>query len=271
MHSISSWDTLFSVRPPAFDALASALALLEGSRWPERGELQKLMEAHRIVGGGGAPLRLTAPAAARESGRVPYELRVFDCGEVEHRDRDWHDLFNALVWLTFPSAKAALNARHVQEIRAERDGRRSRTRDALTLFDEEGVLVLSDDESLLSLIREFRWKDLFWRRRADVRRRMRFIPFGHALYQKALQPFVGMVGRAILMPVAAQVLHGGAGERLAMLDGCLATDLAEPKMRSPQDLHPLPLLGIPGWFEQGEQETFYDNRDYFRPGRRRAA
>ena len=43
MHSISSWDTLFSVRPPAFDALASALALLEGSRWPERGELQKLM------------------------------------------------------------------------------------------------------------------------------------------------------------------------------------------------------------------------------------
>jgi hypothetical protein len=251
--------------------LAGTLALLEGTRWPERDELQELMDARRVVGGGGAPLRLVPPVPARESGHAPYELRIFDCGEMEHRDRDWHDLFNALVWLTLPSAKAALNARHAQDTKPERSGRRSRIRDALTLLDEEGVLVLSDDESLLGLIREFRWKDLFWRRRADVRRRMLFVVLGHALYHKALQPYVGMVGRAILMLVENELLRRDAHARVAVLDARLAGELRGDNIRSPQDLHPLPMLGIPGWFEQGEQEAFYDNRDYFRPGRRRAA
>jgi hypothetical protein len=30
----------------------------------------------------------------------------------------------------------------------------------------------------------------------------------------------------------------------------------------------LPILGVPGWCADNEREAFYDNADYFRPGRR---
>jgi len=39
-------------------------------------------------------------------------------------------------------------------------------------------------------------------------------------------------------------------------------------LRSPSDLHPVPLLGVPGWHPDTADESFYDDRDYFRPGRR---
>ena len=37
----------------------------------------------------------------------------------------------------------------------------------------------------------------------------------------------------------------------------------------PRDLHPFPLLGLPGWDKNNERESYYDNSDYFRPGRAR--
>jgi len=39
-------------------------------------------------------------------------------------------------------------------------------------------------------------------------------------------------------------------------------------IQSPQDLSPFPLLGLPGWHPDNEQENFYENKDYFRPGRK---
>ena len=60
-------------------------------------------------------------------------------------------------------------------------------------------MVLSSDPELLELVRSFRWKELFWQRRTEVRENMRFFLFGHALYQKALNPFIGMTGKAILL------------------------------------------------------------------------
>jgi hypothetical protein len=46
---------------------------------------------------------------------------------------------------------------------------RGTTRDALTHFDECGIVVLSSQPELLDLLRDFRWKALFVERRADVR------------------------------------------------------------------------------------------------------
>ena len=271
MRSRLPWDPRFSVRSPAFAPLEGALAPLERSHWPEQHALQKWIDERSIVTASGAPLRLASPASGRNRGRKPYELRVFEDGEVAHRGEDWHDLFNALVWLTFPAAKAALNARHVREMAMQQPGRRGPVRDALTLFDEEGMLALSSDESLLQLIREFRWKELFWQRRAQLQARVRFVVFGHALYHKALIPFIGMVGRAILMQIDSSFLDRDLEQQVALLDARLAPMLsAEAVIRSPADLHPVPLLGIPGWFEAGERESFYDDREYFRPGRRAA-
>ena len=43
------------------------------------------------------------------------------------------------------------------------------------------------------------------------------------------------------------------------------------KLVGPRELQPLPVLGVPGWWPDNEAEGFYDNRDYFRPGRQAAA
>jgi hypothetical protein len=39
------------------------------------------------------------------------------------------------------------------------------------------------------------------------------------------------------------------------------------RLASPRDLAPVPVLGIPGWSPQSEHESFYEDRQYFRPGR----
>jgi len=63
--------------------------------------------------------RTARPAVALRGagyGKLPfeaqYEPRCYLKGEVPTRAHNWHDLFNALVWLTFPATKAVINARH---------------------------------------------------------------------------------------------------------------------------------------------------------------
>jgi len=241
-------------------------ALNDLAGWPSVSDLQRLA-GPEIVSGGGVPLRfVTAGAQARLD--LSYEQRIFESGEVECRSEDWHDLFNALVWLTFPRAKAAINARHVQEMADEAPGRRGRARDALTLFDEGGLIVASADRGLLQLIREFRWKSLFWQQRAELTRRMRFFVFGHALYEKALAPFVGITASALLLEVDDAFLAADLRTQLAVADSRAGEILAsKQRVRTPRDFSPVPLLGVPGWSPSTQNERFYENTAYFRPGR----
>ena len=41
------------------------------------------------------------------------------------------------------------------------------------------------------------------------------------------------------------------------------------RLRSTRELVPLPILGVPGWCPDNTRESYYDNLDYFRAGRRR--
>lgn len=195
----------------------------------------------------------------------PYEQRVFQTGDLAVRADDWHDLFNVLVWCVFPRAKTALNRRHVLEMEHESPGRRGRARDALTQFDEDGVIVLSSAPELLELIRAFQWKTLFWDRRAEALEHMRFLVFGHALYEKLLAPFVGVTGKAVLLDVPA-----GIDDTAGTADNRVAEWIDAGMLGSPADLQPLPVLGIPGWYTGSLEARFYDNAAYFRPGRKRA-
>jgi hypothetical protein len=133
-------------------------------------------------------------------------------------------------------------------------------------------VVLCADPTLSELLRGFAWKELFWQRRADVRRAMRFIVLGHALYEKALAPFVGMTGKALLFDVEAAVLAREPVRLLADADRLTALHVLDPaRMLQPAELAPLPVLGVPGWWPENETASFYDNADYFRPGRSRRA
>ena len=204
-------------------------------------------------------LRFVAPREHSDTARRYYEPHIAGTGEVKTRTQNWHDLFNALAWITFPLAKAAINAQHVAILRERGDAeakRRGPERDALTLFDESGVIVATDDASLAQLIVDFQWKELFWRRRAELAQRMRFFTFGHALYEKALEPYIGMVAKTVFVPFAADA---------AQADALLAAHFSDrSRFPRPKAMAPMPVLGVPGWDPRNADEAFYDDESHFR-------
>jgi DUF3025 family protein len=272
----TAWDAEFIRSSPLLIAFVpTALAL--GARspdWPDHDELNRLHGA----GGGpaanalGLPVRFVPAAASAPRDAPDYEAGILASGEVPTRSRNWHDLFNALAWLTFPRTKAALNLRHCLARGARPPGAaRGRVEDALTGFDESGIVVACADEALARLLLGFRWKELFWFRREAVRSRMGFFGFGHGLCEQALDPFVGMTGKGILVRVTEEFFGAPLEARLELLDGTLAAVVSDPgALLSARELAPVPLLGVPGWWPPNETESFYDNTAYFRPGRIRA-
>ncbi|HEY7658649.1 MAG TPA: DUF3025 domain-containing protein [Burkholderiales bacterium] len=253
-----------------FEPLRAHAGALAVPDWPARPVLQRLLEPgeNPVMTRGGLPLRL-APAGGRmKHFEERYEARIHLRGEMVFRDRNWHDLLNLLVWLTFPRAKAALNARHFEALVAQRAAgaaNRGPAQDALTLLDEGGVIVASCDDELLGLLREWRWKELFWGKRARLRSRLRFWVFGHALYEKALRPFIGITGRGVLLEVEPRLFALPLAEQVADLDSSLAAYLSEPRsLATTRELAVVPMLGVPGWYQGNGREDFYDNEDYFR-------
>lgn len=197
----------------------------------------------------GKPVRFVAPSAADPY----YEIHVHQSGCVSTRLQNRHDLFNALVWLAFPRTKAAINALHAAEIPRE-SGRRGRLRDLLTIFDEGGAIVVCAEAELEALIRGFRWKELFWDRREQVRRDLRFIVLGHAVLEQALEPRPGITCKVIFAPPDADP------------DACAAQWLhAHAAGGTPKLLAPLPVFGYPGWLPETASEAFYADERYFRP------
>lgn len=262
---MDAWNGGFAEQSPLLMALCVAARQVAGGDWPGLSRLQDVVARAGICTASGLPLRLVPPLAGTNAS---YEERLYARGELEFRERNWHDLFNALVWLTFPRAKAALNARHHAALPVGNAGRRGPVRDALTLFDESGVIVLSVNAELLDMIRGFRWKPLFWGRRAEVISGMEFLPFGHALCEKALLPYKGITGRGCLLEVDRDFLALPAVERLRAIDRRLALQIADSQaFRHTHELAPLPVLGVPGWCADNERPAYYDDPGYFRPGR----
>jgi hypothetical protein len=262
------WDFDFARRSPMFRPLRPYADRLPRLGWPNAEVLDALVRdsGQRIVNARGQRIRFVSPHGGDAQG---YEQRIHASGEIPVRPVNWHDLLNALVWMAFPTSKAALNARHCAAMQSESHSARSPTRDALTHFDEDGVVVLCADPELSALLIGFAWKELFWVRRAAVRRAMRFLLFGHALFDKARAPFVGMTGKAVVFDVAAAALAQDAGQLARDADRLTALHVLDPaRMLSPRVLSPLPVLGVPGWWDANEAADFYDNPDYFRPSRR---
>jgi hypothetical protein len=271
------WDKAVLLQSPLFRPLYPAITPLGGDFFPSLQDCNALLASAPVAVHSGLPLSFVP----QEYGKLPFELqyepRCYLKGEVQTRADNWHDLLNALVWLVFPKAKAAINVRHYEALtdatsppaNASRS-QRGAVRDMNTLFDESGVIVACADPELAGLLRDFRWKELFWSRREQVRESMEFFLFGHGLYEKALQPYVGMTGQGLLLPVEQEFFGWPPERRLAHLDELLAQYLTAPEhCRDTAELTPVPLLGVPGWTPDNDSPTYYDNTAYFRPGRRR--
>ncbi|MBI5890442.1 MAG: DUF3025 domain-containing protein [Nitrosomonadales bacterium] len=278
MKTTPQWDRQALLRAASFSPLHTAIARLGREAFPTLQDCNALLAEQQpaIAVHNGLPLRFVP----QEYGKLPfeaqYEPRCYLKGEVPTRAHNWHDLLNALVWLTFPRAKAAINVRHYRALTekniADQHGRRGAVRDTSTLLDESGVVVACADPELAALLRNFRWKELFWQRRVEVESRMGFYLFGHGLYEKALRPYTGMTGQGLILPVERAFFSWPQSRQLARLDELLAVYLlAAEHCRSTSELTPVPLLGVPGWTAENENAAYYDNADYFRAERTRQA
>jgi len=265
------WNRDALIASPMFASIRSLVAALPETGFPALDALNAIAADRRIATGGGAALRFVAAGTHPGATDRSYEERVFETGAVPTRDASWHDLFNALIWLAFPRTKATLNRRHCEELRERRgDPRRGTARDVLTLFDEGGVLVACADPSLGRLLRDFRWKELFWQRRSDVQQRMRFHVFGHAILETARAPFRGITAKALILDTGDDTLEGPIDALNSVLDARAAEYFAAPDaLVSTRSLAPLPILGIPGWTPDNDDPAYYDDVGQFRPGRRR--
>jgi hypothetical protein len=214
--------------------------------WPSLNSLNALAEEAQVQTASGMPLRFVPPSATDPY----YEVHLYQTGCVATRAENWHDFFNALAWLAFPRTKATINALHARELPRER-GHRGRLRDLLTIFDEGGAIVRCADKDLRQMIREFRWRELFWDCRSRVLRDMRFIVLGHAVLEKALAPWPGIACKAMFIR-ADDDADAAAAEWLTA-------------HHTPQDLAPLPVFGYPGWLAESASADLYADQRYFRP------
>ena len=236
---------------------------------PDLDALNHIAAARGILTGGGAPLRFVRPADDGEG----YEERAWRRGEVATRTDNRHDLFNALIWLAFPRSKAVMNLRHHEALLAARGAgseARGPLRDALTQFDECGVIVAGAEPELWRRLSAHHWRVVFVEIRGELLRTTRFVVFGHASHDALGAPFVGLCGKALFIEVDAGWLDLPAPQSLTQLDARLAETMATGDF-APRDWQPLPLLGIPGATAENEHAAYYEDERQFRPPRRMAA
>jgi hypothetical protein len=226
---------------------------LHGPHWPSMDDLNvrwPLDASERFI---------TQTRELLEDG-LHYEQRIAQLGLIATREENWHDLFNAMIWLRYPSLKRALNRQQVADVVRLGPRERSRPQCAQTHFDEAGVVVILRDPALLALWDAHDWHGLFWRRRDAWRDGSISVEvFGHALLEHALTPGKLLVGKAL----AVQAGDGAtAAQAIAHCAAAIATGRL---LRDPQELRPLPLSGIPGWHADNGDEAFHLTTACYQP------
>ena len=253
-----------------FEPIAARLGRFAEPGVPGHSELDAVLAeaAPAACSGSGARIRFVPPTGDAER----YEARIFASGEVPTRADDWHDFFNALAWCAWPRTKAACNRLHLAELHARTaaglPGRGPR-RDALTQFDECGIVVVSTDAEFPALLAAHEWEEALWTRRPRLLQTTRFLVFGHGTWDQLRAPFVGLCAKALYRVVDPAWLALPATDALAETDAWLAAHLtANVDTLTPRSLSPLPLLGIPGVTPDSECAAYYRDTRQFRPRRR---
>ncbi|NNF17732.1 MAG: DUF3025 domain-containing protein [Gammaproteobacteria bacterium] len=195
-----------------------------------------------------------------------YEENIFTTGKVSTRPNNWHDVFNALVWWRFPALKAAMNAIHYAEQQKQSGSGRGTLRDALTLWDECGIIVASAHGRVLETLANRNWQGAFQDFAHLWRNDVRVFICGHALLEKFLDPYKAITAHALLVQIDPDSFAVGRENLQKDLDRALAAKLVQGDLiKSTAYLSPLPLAGVPGWWTSGEQDDeFYADTAVFR-------
>jgi Protein of unknown function (DUF3025) len=190
-----------------------------------------------------------------------YEAFIFRTGQIPTRNNA-HDFFNGLMWLSMPRTKRALNVLQATQIAQEGVKQtRGAARDAATLFDENGAVLLTTSRSLIDAWLAHDWRRLFVDLRSEwngAGKSARLLIFGHATLEKLLNPYKAITTHTLWIEAAHDL-------PLERVDAMLAASIARIEKK---DWQPLPIMGVPGWWpvESGVQDgEFYADTRVFRP------
>lgn len=248
-----------AVRPAfgraAFDALGLSAALTKGAA-----ELA-------LINARGQPIRFV-PQAELPEGRA-YEEFIGATGNVPTRE-NLHDFFNGLVWLTFPRIKLQLNALQAAQIALAGVGKsRGPARDGATIFDENCALLVVRDgaagDALVDALRAHRWTQALYDRRAMFGRNAQVWLFGHALMEKLVAPRKAITAHTLVVRAPDDFFNLAHDAQRAWIDAQVAASLVSEGLSTAR-FTPLPVLGVPGWWE-GQDAAFYADATVFRPKR----
>ena len=133
---------------------------------------------------------------------------------------------------------------------------RGPVRDALTVFDENAAF-LSAPQPLWDALLARDWQQLFVGLR-PLWQQAQLVLFGHALLEKLVDP---------RKAITAHVYRAQpAMNSIADMDAWVAQDISVDKLAG-KPFTPLPVLGVPGWWPENENFSFYDDSFVFRPRR----
>jgi Protein of unknown function (DUF3025) len=238
------------------------------------------------VSGGGHALHFRQSLLDETLG---YEPGIFKTGQVPCRTvaggfslvQERHDFYNALVWLMFPKSKARLNLLSMQALNAPESGetkradqtignrvstaaRRGPLRDAITVFDENALLLLCTDSRLTDLLAAMQWHDLLVSQRAQWQSAETIVPvcFGHALLQKLEAPYKAITGHSFVLSMTVKQVIAGRDDA-GLVDAILCEQLTQEVLIAKPFL-PLPVLGIPDWCYENQDAKYYDDTQVFR-------
>jgi len=266
------------LNPPAEGFAGAVLAEIDWSQpwfspWRELGEptahqaqqLQSVAEALNITRAGfevrDANDVKFVPQSTLPEGQA-YEDFIFKTAQVPTRD-GLHDFFNGLCWQRFPLAKRRLNQLQAAELEAQGvRATRGAVRDALTLFDENVVLMHAPDV-VWAALQARDWLKLFVDLR-DQWQQVHLVLFGHALLEKLVTPYKSITAHVY------RVAQGIDPNDDAALDAWLVQDLQPAKLAT-KPYEPLPVLGVPGWWPANAERAYYDDVTVYRPKRDVAA
>ncbi|MQR02290.1 DUF3025 domain-containing protein [Glaciimonas sp. GS1] len=245
------------------------MQLVQAPDWQQL--LNQLATAAAIHNPRGLPISFVPQTALPET--MAYEAFISDTGLVPTRE-NLHDFFNALIWLSFPATKARLNALQAAELAKagtlSGSGKpRGATRDAVTIFDENAALLVVREgataQPLVAALRGHQWQSAFVQQRALFGNEAEVWLFGHALIEKLVRPYKAITAHTLVVSAPDDFFSWSDAVKRNWIDEHVATLLATEGCSIGQ-LTPLPVLGVPGWAENQDDE-FYADTSVFRPKR----
>ena len=267
--TFTHWTTEFA-QQGCYRDLNEMVAFDEWQNWPSCQALATLLP-YEIENRNGKVIEFVTQTPEQDFSAVAYEEVIYQTGQVPTRSESWHDLFGALIWCLFPKTKAKLNQLHYQDIQTFGKVERTKQRNALTLFDECGVVLVTKNTEMLEALRQHQWHKAFvelrhlWHDTSE--QGVTVYQFGHANYEMLTKPYIGLTGKWLLVEASAELRSLPLSTQYRLLDQKLEDKLAQGALADNSQMSPMPLLGIPGWYDGNVDANFYDNQDYFRPKR----